>query len=261
MKIAVAGMGLIGGSLWKAAVAAGHSVKGFDLGDVVECSDAEVIFVALPPAEIVPWILHHASQFAPGALVVDVCGVKQTICDEIRGRTAGAKWLFIGGHPMAGKEVSGFANSDATLFKGASMILTPDESVPHEVLSRLERLFAELGFGRTVITTPEHHDRMIAFTSQLGHVIANAYVRDTAASEAAGFAAGSYANMTRIASMDPKAWCELFLSNREALVEVIDGFVERLQEFNALLKAGDREQLEARIAAGARAKAEDGVRR
>lgn len=261
MKIAVAGMGLIGGSFWKAARRAGHDVKGFDKTDKVDVADAELVFVALPPSAVVPWIAAHADEFAPSAVVVDSCGVKREICEALSGIAAGRKWHFVGGHPMAGKEVSGFANSDENLFKGASMILTPYPETDSSVLAMLERLFAELGFARTVMTTPENHDRMIAFTSQLGHVIANAYVRDEAAREASGYAAGSYANMTRIASMDPAIWTELFLANREALTTVLDSFISRLNEFNALLKSAGREEIASCIAAGAKAKEDDGVRR
>lgn len=261
MKISVVGMGLIGGSLWKAARCAGYEVAGFDRGDPVDVSDSGLVLVALPPSAVVPWIAEYAGRFAPGAIVVDMCGVKAGICRAVEKLSAGAAWLFVGGHPMAGKEVSGFANSDPGLFRGASMILTPGSGVGEETVARLADFFAQLGFARTVVTDPEHHDRMIAFTSQLGHVIANAYVRDPAAHEAAGYAAGSYANMTRIASMDPAAWTDLFLANRDALVRSLDGFIARLQEFGGYLRRGDREKIERCIADGAKAKKEDGVRR
>jgi len=253
MKIAVAGMGLIGGSLYKAARRAGHEARGFDRGDAVDLAGAELVFVALPPEGIVPWIRAHADAFEPGTVVVDVCGMKAPVMEGVAAIPK-AGWTFVGGHPMAGREVSGFANSTEDLFRGASMILTPPEGTPEAVLDGLRRLFAELGFGRVVVTTPAHHDEMIAFTSQLCHVIATAYSRDAAVADSAGYSAGSYANMTRIATMDPVTWSALYLANRDHLLAKVDGLVGRLCEFREALAAENRPRMEAIIAEGASAR-------
>ena len=253
MKIAIAGMGLIGGSLYKAAQRAGHEVMGIRRGDPVDVSSADLVFVALPPDAIIPWIRSHADQFRRGAVVIDVCGVKTPIMSAMSA-TPPDGWTFVGGHPMAGKEISGFANSTPDLFKGASMILTPMQDADPDMMDSLRRLFAELGFGRVVVTDAAHHDEMIAFTSQLCHVIASAYSQDPRVQEAVGYSAGSYANMTRIATMDPSTWASLFLSDRAALVDVLDGFIGRLGEFRAAIAAADRPALESLIAAGADAK-------
>lgn len=253
MKIAIAGMGLIGGSIYKAAIRAGHDAVGFRRGDKVDTSDVDIVFVALPPDAVVPWIREHSAGFRKGSVVIDVCGVKTPVM-EAMAETPPDGWTFIGGHPMAGKEVAGYENSTPDLFKGASMILTPMPNVPHETLERMRTLFAELGFGRVVVTDAAHHDEMIAFTSQLCHVIASAYSQDPRVAEAVGYSAGSYANMTRIATMDPHTWASLFLADRTALLDVLDGLISRLGEFRDALNASNRETLEALIAAGAEAK-------
>lgn len=253
MKIAIAGMGLIGGSLFKAARRAGIDAVGFDRGDVVVLDGAQVVFVALPPESIVPWIREHAADVPPGAVVVDVCGMKSPVMAAMADVPRDG-WTFVGGHPMAGREVSGFANSLENLFDDASMILTPFPDTPSTVLDGLRALFAKLGFGRVVVTNPAHHDEMIAFTSQLCHVIATAYSRDAAVADSPGFSAGSYANMTRIATMDPTTWSALYLENRSALLAKLDGLLARLGEFRAALAAADRPAMMRIIAEGADAK-------
>lgn len=250
--VAVVGMGLIGGSFYKAAQMAGYDVLALHHGESEGLSRADVVLVCLPPDAIAPWIREHAAQFGRGATVVDICGVKAAICREMAKTPKPGGWRFVGGHPMAGKEVSGFANSTADLFVGRSMVLCPE--TPGDDVSALERLFRSLGFSRVVVTTPERHDEMIAFTSQLGHVIASAYVQDPRMAESVGFSAGSFANMSRIASADPVTWASLYLADREELLKSLDGFAVRLDEFRRALEAGDAAGLEAFIAAGAAAK-------
>ena len=322
MKIAIVGMGLIGGSLYKAACRAGYDAVGFDRDDQLQLSDADYILLALPLNSIIPWLKAHCHDFKSGAIVVDTCGIKNNICASIaqmmpkalfpkRGgncscqdgsaktpkgsnisnpRLSEAKpggnkplqdndleeveptlmgnraipknnWTFVGGHPMAGKEHSGFAFSDARLFEGASMILTPYPGTTRIIMEKLERFFEDLGFGRVLTTTPEHHDKMIAFTSQLSHVIAASYIQEPLAADAAGYAGGSYANMTRIASMDDAVWEELFSNNKLPLLEILDGFIGRLQSFRNMLNDGDHEAIRQFIRNGARARSADGVKR
>ncbi len=248
--IAIAGMGLIGGSFYKAAKRAGHDVVGFDKGDSVDVRDADVIFVALAPQTAVDWIRLHANEFKAGAAVIDTCGIKGPVCRALAGVENGRGWTFVGGHPMAGKEVSGFANSDADLFKGASMILTPAPGTDEALLDRLRALFTELGFGRTVVTDPEHHDAMIAFTSQLCHIISSAYVREPLALGHEGFSAGSFKDMIRVGAPSPTLWSELFASNREALVPVLDRFITRLSDFREAIANDDRTALVKQLAEG-----------
>lgn len=248
MRVAIAGLGLIGGSFEKASLKAGHEIVPF------EC--AELILVCLPPAVIVPWIKEHCGEFAKGATVVDVCGIKRKICAEVAAIPK-AGWSFVGGHPMAGREVSGYENSKADLFVGASMIVTPGDSVPQSVIGMLKQYFESVGFHRTVVTTPENHDEMIAFTSQLCHVIATAYARDPKVVEAIGYSAGSYANMTRVATQNSDTWASLYLEDREALLKTLDGFLGRLGEFRESLAAADLPRMKKIIDEGTAAKNEE----
>ena len=250
MKVAVVGMGLIGGSIYKAALAVGHDARGLHHGDKTGFEDAEVVFVCLPPENIVPWVAENSSRFAEGTVVIDICGVKRPIMEGVSAIEKKG-WIFIGGHPMAGKEVSGYANSDAGLFRGASMILTPPPNTGEATIEKLCGLFDSLGFGQTVVTSPEAHDEMIAYTSQLCHVIATAYSRDGLKARSDGFSAGSFANMTRIATQDEKIWSELFLSDRDGLLAVLRRFISRLEEFGSALERRDKAAIESIIRDGA----------
>ena len=264
MNVTIVGLGLIGGSLAKAAYRAGHVVRGitrtppsgtpFPVCTPSEgrpfAAAADLVLVALPPAAVVPWVERHADAFKDGAIVVDATGVKGSICAALRKYALQDRWTFIGGHPMAGREVSGYAHATADLFQGASMILTPYPSCGRGPLDLLETFFTGLGFGRIVFTTPEHHDRMIALTSQLAHVVSSAYVRDPLAVEHAGYSAGSFHDMTRVARLDPETWTALFLANRPALSETLDGLIGRLAEFRRALDAADADRLRTLLAEG-----------
>lgn len=251
MKVAVIGKGLIGGSFEKASLRAGHEVVILHHGDETGFESADIVVVCLPPEAIAPWVKRHAAAFKPGAMVVDIAGVKRQVMSEMKDVPRG-DWTFVGGHPMAGREVSGYENSLPTLFDGASMILVPedDRSVPEG----LDAYFRTLGFARVVVTTAERHDAMIAFTSQLCHVIATAYSRDPLVEETTGFTAGSYRDMTRIATQDPKIWGALYDQNREALLRTVDAFIGRMTEFREALASKRQDTVERLIAEGADAK-------
>ena len=254
LTLAVVGLGLVGGSFYKAALRAGYETLALHHGESEGLSRADVVLVCLPPEAIVPWVRARAAQFRRGATVIDICGVKTGICRAL-GRTPKSGWRFVGGHPMAGKEVTGFANATADLFLGKSMVLCPPE--PDADVSGLKRLFLSLGFAQVVVTTPERHDEMIAFTSQLGHVIASAYAQDPRVADSVGFSAGSFANMSRVATIDPETWAPLYLADRDALLKVLDGFIGRLGAFRRALDARDAPALKAFIAAGAAAKRQE----
>ena len=261
MKVAVVGLGLIGGSFEKASRRAGHEVATLHHGDATGFETADLILLCLPPEAIVPWMIRHQATIRPGAFVIDIAGIKRDIMRDYAAAFPGKPaWTFVGGHPMAGREVSGYANSLATLFDGASMILVPQEG-GGEVMRRetgdmkgLDSYFRSVGFARVVVTTAEKHDEMIAFTSQLCHVIATAYSRDALVPETPGFSAGSYADMTRIATQDPAIWASLFLANRDSLGNVVDRFVARMTVFRNALANGDRAKIETIISEGAEAK-------
>jgi prephenate dehydrogenase len=254
MKVGIRGMGLIGGSFEKAFNAAG--VETVDLKDASAASvgGCSLVVVALPPQLVAKWIKAHAGDFAAGATVIDAAGVKATIVDELRELASASPWHFIGAHPMAGKEVSGYANSDAALFCGASMILTPYGFTPREVVENLKAALSPLGFSRFVETDPVRHDEMIAYTSQLAHVVSSAYVRDRLSADHAGFSAGSFQDMTRVATMDPDLWTELFLANAAALEEVLSRLIARLFEYRDAVNSADAVELRRLLAEGRAAK-------
>ena len=264
MTVGIIGLGLIGGSFAQAATRAGHAVvvwnrtRATSERAVAEGAAAAVLeedmtstagrpdlyLISLPPDAVVPWVDAHQAAFKPGAVVVDATGVKGTICAALRKYAYDdTPWTFVGGHPMAGKEVSGYANATPDLFADASMILTPYPSCGRGPLDMLEAFFKELGFGRVVFTTPEHHDEMIALTSQLAHVVSSAYIQDPRAPDHAGFSAGSFYDMTRVARLNPDVWTELFLANKDALSSVVGGLIERLTAFKSALDAEDAPRL------------------
>jgi prephenate dehydrogenase len=258
MKVGIRGMGLIGGSFEKAFAAAGHAVANLKGASAETVGGCDLVLVCLPPRMVAPWIIRHAGDFSPGTVVVDAAGVKEGICRELEPVARAASWTFVGGHPMAGKERNGYANSDGTLFRGASMIFTPYPWTDAQTVERLKRDFSELGFSRFVVTDPARHDRMIAYTSQLAHVVSSAYVRDELSRDHAGFSAGSYQDMTRVATVDPETWTDLFLANREALSATLARLKARLDEYCEALDNCDSARLERLLAEGREAKEERG---
>ena len=254
MTIGIRGMGLIGGSFEKAFAHAGHQVlnlKGASAADIRSCG---LVVVCLPPLLVAPWIMEHADDFAADALVTDAAGVKGVVCEALAGLAKSASWTYVGGHPMAGKERSGYANATADLFTGASMIFTPYAWTDPVAVDRLKTIFAEIGFGRFVVTDPGRHDEMIAYTSQLAHVVSSAYVRDPLSVDHLGFSAGSFQDMTRVATVDPDIWTDLFLANRSALEAVLARLIDRLGGYRDAIHAADAVRLKALLAEGRAAK-------
>lgn len=261
MNIGIVGLGLIGGSLAKTIkLNTEHRVIGCDVdlqtilqAQLMDALDEEMdkdnlptcdmVLVALYPAAIVEWITAHARQFKPGALVIDCGGVKQEICRQLVPLAKESGWHFIGGHPMAGREFSGFKYAKDDLFDHASMILTPMGDEQPELLQRARDFFMDLGFRRVQFTTPKIHDEMIAYTSQLAHIVSSAYVKTPLAGRHKGFSAGSFADMTRVARLNEHMWTELFFDNREALLPEVEGLVERLTEYRDALRDDDRQRM------------------
>lgn len=254
MNIAVIGLGLIGGSLAKTIkLHTEHTVYGCDLNaqtilqaKLLDAIDEElnderlgtcdVVLVALYPQAIVSWMKAHCHLFKDDALVIDCGGVKQSICREIQPLAQQGAWHFIGGHPMAGREFSGFKYARDDLFDHAAMILTPEGNEPPELLLRARNFFMDLGFRRIQFTTPAMHDEMIAYTSQLAHVVSSAYVKCPLAEKHKGFSAGSFADMTRVARLSEDMWTELFFDNREALLPEVEGLIDRLCAYRDALR-------------------------
>lgn len=268
MEIAIVGLGLIGGSIAKAIKKyTTHTVLGFDTDEQVlykarllDAIDAELtderlsicdwLIVATRPGDAVRYVEEHAALLKPGATVMDVCGVKREVCQPLWRAAEAHGFTFIGGHPMAGREVSGFTNASADLFKDASMILTPGKGADMALLERLKKFWCALGFAGVTVTTPENHDRVIAYTSQLAHIASSAYVKSPTALDHIGFSAGSYKDLTRVARLDPDMWTELFIQNREPLLGELDGLIGRLAEYRDALAARDAGRMRALLAEG-----------
>ena len=267
MIIGIRGMGLIGGSFEKAFRKAGHEVVNLKDASSAEIGRCNLVIVCLPPLMVAPWIVEHKDDFADGALVTDAAGVKGVVCPQIEPVAKTAKWTYVGGHPMAGKERSGYANADADLYRGASMIFTVEGlggleglggcGVPlkiREAIERLIQIFKEIGFARFVVTDPRHHDEMIAYTSQLAHVVSSAYVRDPLAAKHLGFSAGSFQDMTRVATVDPDIWTDLFLSNKDSLDAVLSRLIDRLAQYRDAIRSEDAATLKQLLVEGRAAK-------
>ena len=268
MDISVVGLGLIGGSLARTIkLHTEHRVYGVDLnaatmdqaallGAIDGVADdgviarSDLILVALYPGAIVDWITSHAHLFKPGCLVIDCGGVKQVICKAIEPLVKDAAWHFIGGHPMAGREFSGFKYTRDDLFDHASMILTPYADADPALLQQARNFFLDIGFRRVQFTTPETHDEMIAYTSQLAHIVSSAYVKCPLADKHRGFSAGSFADMTRVARLNEDMWTELFFDNRDALLPEVEGLVERLTAYRDALRNEDQEAMKSLLKEG-----------
>ncbi|MBR3765397.1 MAG: prephenate dehydrogenase/arogenate dehydrogenase family protein [Clostridia bacterium] len=261
MNIAIIGLGLIGGSLARTIkLHTEHTVYGCDLNPLTiqqaflmgaidqELTEdslraCDMVLVSLYPGAIIDWVTAHADDFKPGCLVIDCGGVKQEICAALTPLAKGKNWHFLGGHPMAGREFSGFRYARDDLFDNASMILCTDGTDDPFLLQRARDFFLDLGFRRVQFTDPRTHDEMIAYTSQLAHIVSSAYVKCPLADKHRGFSAGSFADMTRVARLNEDMWTELFLANREALLPVVDDLVRRMTEYRDALRDGDSETM------------------
>ncbi len=268
MNIGIIGLGLIGGSMAR-AIRRGteHTVWGLDIredtmekallcGAVEErLSDArlgecDLVLLALTPialAEVAPRI---APLVKKGAVVIDLCGVKREPVALLAPLARANGFLYIGGHPMAGREHGGFDHSSADLFDNASMILTPDETTDIRTLAMLKELFLAAGFRELKFSTPDEHDRTIAYTSQLAHIVSNAYVKSPTALIHSGFSAGSFKDLTRVAFLDENMWTSLFLANRDHLIEELSILMKNLGEYADALEANDAERLRALLREG-----------
>ena len=260
MTIGVIGLGLMGGSLCKAFSAKGNRILGWDTDEHVrkyalltgvigeELPDARIpecdyLFLAVCPGTAVETLLRLAPAIRKDTIVCDICGVKRAVCEPCFRIAAEHGFVFIGGHPMAGKQFSGIKYADADLFQGATMILVPKEHEDLFAVSRLSTLLRGVGFRSMTITTADKHDEMIAFTSQLAHVVSNAYIKSPTAAEHLSFSAGSYRDLTRVAKLNETMWTELFLDNADHLGFELDHIIRSLQEYRDAIAAGDAETL------------------
>ncbi|NLP29684.1 MAG: prephenate dehydrogenase [Clostridiales bacterium] len=261
MNIGIIGLGLIGGSISKAIKEnTDYKVFGTDLKESViykaillEAIDerltddilpsCDIVIVALYPEDCIDYIKKKASLFKKSSIVFDCCGVKRSVCSEVQHIAEQNGFLFIGGHPMAGLEYSGFAYSQKALFQNASMILTPPDGIKIQLLEKIKHFWLSLGFTNVEITSPEKHDQIIAFTSQLAHIVSSAYIKSPKAPLHKGFSAGSYKDLTRVAKLNADMWTQLFLMNKDNLVSEIDGLINRLTEYRDSLNDNNERKL------------------
>ena len=268
MRIGIVGLGLIGGSLARALTDSGkHEIFGLDrnrssllaakmvgaIKDEINSDNIgtmDMIFIALYPQATVDFVDEYASKIKKGAIVTDCGGVKRPICAPCEKLAEENGFIFIGAHPMAGTQFSGFNASRGNLFRNATMIVTPKENTDIRILEKLKNVLDDAGFGAINFTTAEEHDKVIAFTSQLPHIISNAYVKSRTAVKQKGFSAGSYKDLTRVSKLNEAMWTELFFENKDNLCQEIDFLVERLSEYSTALKNNDKEGLVALLKEG-----------
>ena len=267
MTVGILGLGLIGGSLARAYALAGHSIFAADrdasilafaqLAGAVDAPltpenlpDCDLILLAIYPEGSAVWLAENAPHISPNALVMDCCGVKQEICETCFPLAEKFGFTFIGGHPMAGTQFSGFKHSRADLFQGAPMVLVPPRFDDIRLLDRAKQALAPCSFGSFSVTTARDHDRMIAFTSQMPHIISNAFIKSPTALEHRGFSAGSYRDLTRVAWLNPGMWAELFLENREFVLKELDTLLASLSAYRDALEDENKDVLMALLTEG-----------
>ena len=279
MKVGILGLGLIGGSMARAYAVEGHTVLAADLdentlsfamlsGAVHGKLDKETIpvcdlmLLAIYPGGSAGWLEKNGQFVRRETLVLDLCGIKQEVCRRCFPVAEKYGFTFVGGHPMAGSHFSGFKYSRADLYRGAPMVLVPPVYDDMALLQRVKEALEPCGFGFFSVTTAEAHDRMIAFTSQMPHILSNAFIKSPTALEHKGFSAGSYRDLTRVAWLNPGMWTELFLENRENLLFELDQYIRSLTEYREALQERDEQRLYRLLDEGKRRKEEvDGCKK
>ena len=272
-KVGIVGLGLMGASFGRVLVKNGYEVYGADKSDAVmqkallagaytepldekNAAEVDLLVVAIFPRAFEEAVRRYLPFLKKGAVVSDFCGNKRIVAQAMKKLSAErGDVVFVGGHPMAGREYSGVEHSSVRLFDGASMILVP---VTEDLfaLSELKKFYLSLGFGEVVVTTPEQHDKMISYTSQLCHVVSNAFIKSKSAKTHGGYSAGSYRDLTRVARLNPDMWAELMMDNRDYLKGELDGLIRSLQAYSDALGKGEEENLRALLAEGDRIKRE-----
>lgn len=260
MKVGICGLGLIGGSMAKAYKEAGHTVLGYDkdestlgyaklasvIDDILDennLAECELLMIALYPEATIKYLQAIAPNIDKSTIVIDLCGTKQLVCECGFSLAQKYGFTFVGGHPMAGTHNSGIKYSRANLFKNAPMVIVPPSYDDIAFLDMIKKMLLPAGFGKISVTTAKEHDIMIAFTSQLAHVVSNAYVKSPTAKNHKGFSAGSYKDMTRVAWLNEKMWSELFLENKDPLLFEIDTIINSLSEYREAISTGNAEKL------------------
>lgn len=276
MNIGVVGLGLIGASLAKSIKKnTSHTVFGLDkdkstldfalLGNTVDCELnkdnlklCDYVFIAVYPQGTIDFVKENKANFKSGATVIDCGGIKRDICRECFLAANDGDFSFIGGHPMAGTQFSGIKYAKDTMFHNASFVLTPKTGEAIETVSNARDLIIEIGFSRVTVMSPEEHDRRIAFTSQLAHIVSNAYVKSPEAKMRSGISAGSYKDLTRVAYLNENMWTELFMDNKDNLCFEIDNLIAELKKYSDAMKENDSDALKKLLKDGREIKEEIG---
>ena len=271
MNVGILGLGLIGGSLARAYALEGHTVYAAEKDgqmlsfamlagavhgklDESTIGSCDLILLAIYPGGSAAWLEENAQLVCPSALVMDCCGIKREICQRCFPLAKQHGFTFVGGHPMAGSQFSGFKYSRANLFTGQPMVLVPPVFDDIDLLERCKKMLEPLGFGRFSVTTADDHDRMIAFTSQMPHILSNAFIKSPTAGSHKGFSAGSYKDMTRVAWLNENMWTELFLENKDPLLFELDHIIDALSEYRDAIKENDADSLRSLLRDGRIAK-------
>ena len=273
ITIGIVGLGLIGASMAKSAKKQNPDVKvyGFDidksvteyalLSNIIEkelakdnISECDAVFVCLYPEACVQYIKDNAAYFKKGGLVIDCAGVKRSVCAPCFEIAQNEGFHFVGGHPMAGTQFSGIKNSKDTMFYNACFVLVPKHYEDVMVISAAREMVLAVGFSRVSVMTADRHDELIAYTSQLAHVVSNAYVKSPCAISHKGISAGSYKDLTRVAYLNENMWTELFIDNKDNLLREVEGIINSLTEYADALRNSDAEKLKALLLEGKKAK-------
>lgn len=273
MKVGILGLGLIGGSLARAYAISGHTVyvrvRNQSMLAFAQLSGAvdealteenigtcDLILLAIYPDGSASWLEKNAHLIAKNALVIDCCGIKREICRRCFPLAEKYGFTFVGGHPMAGSQFSGFKYSRADLFRGAPMVLVPPRFDDILLLDRCKTALAPCEFGSFSVTTAEKHDKMIAFTSQMPHILSNAFIKSPTALSHKGFSAGSYRDLTRVAWLNAQMWAELFMENKDCVLEELDIYLKNLQAYRDAIAEDDLPRLTALLEEGKKRKEE-----
>lgn len=273
MNVGILGLGLIGGSLARAYALEGHSVYAAEKDDSMlsfailagavhgkldenTISACDLILLAIYPDGSASWLEQNAHLISKSALVIDCCGIKQEICGRCFPIAETYGFTFVGGHPMAGSQYSGFKYSRADLFEGAPMVLVPPVYDDISLLNRVKDALAPCHFGSFSVTTAAQHDKIIAFTSQMAHIVSNAYIKSPTALVHKGFSAGSYKDMTRVAWLNSGMWAELFLENRDNVLNELDILIDNLMAYREAVSGNDMQKLVNLLEEGKRRKEE-----
>ena len=260
MNVGILGLGLIGGSLARAYAKAGHRVYVYDMDtqmlefasiagvvhgrlDRDSLPGCELILLAIYADASAQWLEDNAPFVDKNALVIDCCGIKESICRRCVPLAEAYGFTYVCGHPMAGSHYSGFKYSRSNLFQGAPMVLVPPRYDDASILERVTTALSPCGFGSYSVTTAKEHDKMIAFTSQMPHILSNAFIKSPTAIGHQGFSAGSYKDLTRVAWLNPQMWAELFLDNKENILSELSIYLNSLQQYHDAIASDDKELL------------------